>query len=98
MAKRGAPVGNTNAAKDNRMITSALRRAVTQNPDKLQKACMKVLDDAVEGNLPALTFIADRLDGKPAQAVTVGNEDGEPFKVYNLVELVALGNGTDSDT
>ena len=43
----GAPKGNTNATKEHRLITNALRRAVVQSPDKLKKACEKVLDDAV---------------------------------------------------
>ena len=76
----GAPVGNTNAKKENRLITDELRRVCTQSPEKLKEACIKVLDEAVQGNLGAFTVLADRLEGKPAQAVTVGNEEGETFK------------------
>ena len=69
MDKGGQP-GNTNATKEHRLITNALRRAVVQNPDKLRTACEKVLADAVEGNLVAFTVLADRIDGKPPQSTT----------------------------
>jgi len=75
----GGQPGNTNATKDKRLITDALRRVVTQSPEKLKKACEKVLDDAVEGNLASFSVIADRLDGKPAQSVTLGEDSENPF-------------------
>lgn len=75
----GAPKGNTNAAKENRLITNALRRVVTQNPDKLRKACEKVLEDAMDGNLHAFTVIADRLDGKPAQTNVLQGDSEHPL-------------------
>ncbi len=72
----GGQPGNTNSTADKRLVTSALKRAVAQNPEKLRKACMKVLDDAVEGNLPAFNTIADRLEGRPAQSVSLGGIEG----------------------
>lgn len=74
-----APTGNTNARKENRLITDALRRVVTQSPEKLKKACEKILDDAQEGNLGAFSVIADRLDGKPAQSLTVAGDEDAPL-------------------
>ncbi len=86
MAERGGQLGNTNATKEKRLITDALRRVVTQSPDKLKKACEKVLDDAVEGNLAAFSVMADRLDGKPAQSVLLGNDPDNPItKVENEI-------------
>ncbi len=66
----GAPEGNQNAVKETRLVTNALRRAVVQSPEKLRKACEKVLNDAVKGNLASFTVLADRIDGKPAQSNT----------------------------
>jgi len=66
----GAPIGNQNGTKENKLITNALRRAATQNPDKLRKACEKVVDDAANGNLASFNAMADRLDGKPPQSTT----------------------------
>ena len=79
----GAPKGNTNAARDNRIITSALNRAVVQNPDKLRTSCEKVIDEAAEGNLAAFSFIADRLEGRPAQTTVLEGGD-KPVKVEEL--------------
>lgn len=42
--------------------------------------------------------IGDRLDGKPAQTVDVGNKDGEEFKTVSRIELVPLaGNANRED-
>ena len=86
MAKSGGQEGNTNATKDKRLITDELRRVITQSPEKLKKACERVLDDAVDGNLAAFSVIADRLDGKPAQSVLLGNDPNFPItKVENEI-------------
>jgi len=92
----GAPVGNKNAAKEKRIITNALRRAVAQNPDKLKEACEKVLEDAVNGNLAAFNSIADRLDGKPT--LTIAGDEDNPLEVITKVEIVPLGSKKDTDT
>ncbi len=75
----GAQPGNTNSTADKRLITSALRRVVAQSPDKLKKACEKVLDDAVDGNLAAFGVLADRLEGKPAQSMTLLGDEDKPL-------------------
>lgn len=75
----GAPQGNTNGKKENRLITDALRRVVTQSPEKLRLACEKILNDAAEGNIAAFNVISDRLDGKPAQSVTVSGDEDAPL-------------------
>ena len=72
----GGQPGNTNSTADKRLVTNALKRAVAQNPEKLRKACMKVLDDAVDGNLAAFNTMADRTDGRPAQSVSLGGIEG----------------------
>ena len=90
MEKGGQP-GNKNATKDRRMITSALNRAVTQNPDKLRRACDKVLDDAADGNLAAFTFIADRLEGKPQQTNVLQGDDDKPLVTQVIRTIVRPG-------
>lgn len=91
----GAPEGNKNAVKEKRLITSALNRAVVQNPDKLANACMKVLEDAENGSLASLSFIADRLDGKPAQAVIHQGDSESPLEV--VAKIILEGFNDDSD-
>jgi len=87
MAGKGAPTGNTYASKDKRLITDELRRVCTQSPEKLKKACEKVLNDAVDGNLAAFTVIADRLDGKPAQSIAVGGDSDNPLTLFGNVVI-----------
>jgi len=91
----GAPKGNTNAARDNRVITNALNRAVVQNPDKLRTACEKVVDEAAEGNLAAFAFIADRLEGRPAQTTVLEGGD-KPVQVEELRRTIVDPQHTDS--
>lgn len=82
MAKKGGQPGNRNGVKDNRLITDALRRAVVQSPDKLKKACEALLDKAVDGDIVAFNAIADRLDGRPQQAILHGNDPENPLTVH----------------
>jgi hypothetical protein len=77
----GAPKGNTNGAKDKRLITDELRRVVTQGPEKLKKACKALLENAANGDIASFNVIADRLDGKPAQSLTVGGDNENPLLI-----------------
>lgn len=74
--KRGGQIGNKNATKENRLVGDMLRRIAKQNPEKLRKACEKVLDKAIEGDVSAFKEFADRLDGKSVQPVSGTGEDG----------------------
>lgn len=75
----GAPKGNTNGAKKNLIVTDTLRIVVTQDRVKLRKGLEKLLDAASEGDMGAMTFIADRLDGKPKQAVEMSEDPDAPL-------------------
>lgn len=83
----GGQPGNTNGTKDKRLITDALRRVVVQGPEKLKKACEKLLDEAADGNIGAFTFIADRLDGKPAQTTIIAGDEDAPL-VHSIIRHV----------
>ena len=52
-------------------IYDAMMREVIQNPAKLKKACAMVLDQAANGDLDSLDWIACRLEGKANQQVNV---------------------------
>ena len=84
-----APAGNQNAVKKNRLVTDTLRKVVTQNPNKIRKACETLLEEAENGNLHAFKEITDRLDGKPAQAIdaTIGNPDGTNLEPSSNIEI-----------
>lgn len=88
----GAPVGNTNAAKKNRLLTDALRRELVQNPDDALAITRKTIDCAKAGEPWAQQLVYERLDGKVPQAV-VGGDDDEPAIKHEhsgRIELVAL--------
>jgi hypothetical protein len=83
-----APEGNTNSSLDNRLWGNTIRRAVAQDPEKLRRIAERLLADAEHGDIQAIKEIGDRLDGKPAQAVAVGNMPGEQFITKVVREIV----------
>jgi len=79
-----APLGNQNAVK-NRPWQDAINRALARFGEGSYDGGLNALADELiikckDGDLTALKELGDRLEGKPAQAVTVGNEEGETFK------------------
>lgn len=65
----GAPQGNNNAGR-NKPFWRAIDRAIVQDDGKrLREAAEKLLDLAAQGEQWAVKELADRLDGKAAQAI-----------------------------
>jgi hypothetical protein len=70
----GGRLGNLNQSK-NKPWADAIRRALarrerTGSGADLNRLAEALLDRAAEGDLTALRELGDRLDGKPAQAIT----------------------------
>lgn len=81
----GAPEGNTNSSKNNRLWGNTIRRALAQsNPDRLRNIAEALLKKAEEGDLGAIKEIGDRLDGKAAQSLTVSGDEGNPLYVTQV--------------
>lgn len=84
----GAPVGNTNAARA-KMWADAIRYVLAEaereeTPKlRLRDLARTLVDKASDGDMAALKELGDRLDGKPAQAIT--GADGGAVEVKNLV-------------
>ena len=74
--ERGAPLGNQNAAKG-KMFYEALRKALTQNPKKLNDVVDGLIDAAIAKEPWAVKELIDRVDGKAIQAIE--NADGSPL-------------------
>lgn len=74
-----APVGNQNAVKAKRWsaaIDAALaKRCKGDGIRALEELAEKLLQQAEAGDITALKELGDRIEGKPAQAITNG-EDG----------------------
>lgn len=90
--KAGAPIGNQNAKKT-KPWADALRRALARrgNGDLrvgIDKLAEKLLEDCEKGNLTALQELGNRLDGKPAQAIT--GEDGGPIELDTRINASGL--------
>lgn len=89
----GAPEGNQNKIK-NKPWADALRRAMARYEDGRENALNLIADQtvkaAINGDQWAITEIANRMDGKPAQSVTVAGDEDNPVRTVNRVELVAL--------
>ncbi len=67
----GAPAGNRNASKDNRLWKETIHRVVTQGGSKrLRAAAEKLVARAEEGDVRALIELGDRIDGKVPQSIT----------------------------
>jgi uncharacterized lipoprotein YmbA len=74
-----------------RRFATILDRALAQEDLKaemdhrLRKGIEKQLDKCAEGDLAALQAIADRLDGRPAQSVTVAGDAENPLQTVSRV-------------
>jgi len=87
----GAPLGNNNAAKA-KVWSAAIDRALDkrtrkEGKDALDELAEKLLLLCDKGELGALKELGDRKEGKPAQSVSIGNEEGETFKTESTVSL-----------
>ncbi len=76
-----APLGNQNAAKG-RLWAAAINRAIASRSKRegveiLESLADKLIDAALDGDLPALKEIGDRLDGKPSQQIVGAGDIGE---------------------
>ena len=90
-----APIGNQNGAKA-KVWHAAICRALeartvsrTDGKKQIDALAEKLLDLVEAGDLPALKEFGDRMDGKPAQAVTVaGDDEGGPIQHNHRVDWV----------
>jgi hypothetical protein len=90
----GAPLGNTNATK-NRPFWQAVNRAIAQEDGKrLRQAAERLLDAAAAGEDWAIRELADRLDGKASQQVTLSGDPDNPVEMNMTVELVSARSDT----
>ena len=81
--------GNKANAKA-RLFDGALRRAIAQDDgQRLRDAAEKLLDLAAAGEPWAINTLADRLDGKAPQSVTVETPDVENLSLGDLKSAIA---------
>ena len=78
----GAPIGNRNGSKQ-KLWEDAIRRAVLADDGKrLRAIAERLLDKAAEGDIAAMKELGDRVDGKPAQMVGIGQDpNADPARI-----------------
>lgn len=85
----GAPKGNTNSSKTNRLWTDTIRRALVQQDGKRLRAIAEALIQKAEGgDINAIREIGDRIDGKSIQAVEMGGPDGGPLEFTQITRQI----------
>lgn len=98
----GAPLGNTNGAKGRRWqdaLNKALARFTSVDPPvaigaALDQIAYLVVEKALSGDRDAITEIGNRLDGKPAQSVTVSGDPENPLDHNHKVEFIGTHPAT----
>jgi hypothetical protein len=88
--------GNANSGKrKDKLFNTALMLELTEAKEgrDLRKIAQNVIyvacDLTHKDMLSAANAIADRLDGKPAQAIIGGDEDDNPLRMITTIELIA---------
>ncbi len=79
----GAPLGNQNAVKAKRW-QDAINRALAERSkakgiEALDELAEKLLANAEAGDMTALKELGDRLDGRPAQSLTLAGDADNPL-------------------
>lgn len=85
----GAPIGNTNSSKANRLWADTIRRATVQGDgETLRRIADKLVAMAEAGDMQAIKELGDRLDGKPKQQIEQTGLDDGPIQSNLTVEFV----------
>ena len=84
-----------------RTVENVLRRAAHRSHAALDRACMRVIEDAADHESPThrlacLQFIADRLDGKARQSIEVTGDHPREVELSELVRLVLAARTADA--
>ncbi len=81
-----AAPNNPKGAKSDKLWRDAIQRAVKRrlagdgDPQALDRLADKLVEKGLEGDIPAIREIGDRLDGKPAQSIMTDDDTG-PIKM-----------------
>jgi S-adenosylmethionine synthetase len=71
----GAPLGNQNSSKSNRLFGETIKRIAIQSEGDYNRAIAQALiDKAMSGDISAIKEYADRVDGKVVQQIDQNTE------------------------
>jgi len=99
MAERGGQSGNNNAGKA-KPWQAAINRALAKRSKVAEREALddlaeKLLEKCDEGDLAALREMADRIEGRAAQSMTLSGDEDAPL--ITRIERVIV-NTTDQDS
>lgn len=91
--ERGGQPGNQNGARAKRWREAILRALARLSAGKnldagLDEAAEKLVGLALTGDKWALDHLAERVDGKAAQSVTISGDEDNPIQTRQVVEFV----------
>ena len=81
-----ANMGNQHSSKVNRLPTERLRMELTQNPEKIKKIVIALVNKAIDGDLSAIKEVFDRVDGKVVNQVNAEISDNRPIYVVTGID------------
>ena len=84
--KKKSNIGNNYSNKENRLPTERLRMELTQNPEKIKKIVVALLDKAITGDMSAIKEVFDRVDGKVVNQVNAEISDNRPIYVVTGID------------
>ena len=84
--KKKSNIGNNYSNKENRLPTERLRMELTQNPEKIKKIVIALIDKAIDGDLSAIKEVFDRVDGKVVNQVNAEISDNRPIYVVTGID------------
>jgi hypothetical protein len=94
--KVGAPFGNTNSSKNNRIWANTIRKlAVQENYRRIHAIAEKLFENAQEGDLGSIKEIGDRLDGKAIATQELTGPDGKELPVNIGIRFVDTEHKSD---
>ena len=85
--------GNPNGRPKTKPFKDALRKAIDAagtDDSALELVAAALLAKAQDGDVQAIKEIADRLDGKVAQAITGGEDGDNPVSILHRIERVIV--------
>ena len=68
----------------NEYITDLANVELEDKKTMLEAVVGKVYEEAVDGNMSAINFLADRVLGKPSQSIGIKDVSDEPIKVFDI--------------
>ena len=68
----------------NEYITDLANVELEDKKTMLEAVVGKVYEEALDGNMTAINFLADRVLGKPSQQIGIKDVSDEPIKVFDI--------------